>query len=333
MRRILCAALVLLSACGGGGGGGSDPAPVNPPVSYSDAAERAAMSPPVFGTSIIQAVASDTISTRFTPGSSFEVTVARAGGSSFTLNTSGSSIIQNPETSSVTGRMSQTGTLVGSNVRAGVLVDWNSGDATDYLAGGYWSYRSSGGSVEIGAFVDGEEFSTSTQPTIPVNVGEVDYNGITGGTYVLGSATGEYRGSLFLEADFSTGAMTVDGDITNIELLQGGRYVLTPFVLQLIDASINADGSFTGSEVVLQNPQLGVANMGGRWGGRFSSEDDSDGNPRMVAGTHGGSATITNVGPVSFVGAFYGSTAAFKNSNSGATPPPGGCIDCPLPHE
>ena len=138
MSRILCAAFMLLSACGGGGGGGSDPIPVNPPVSYSDAAERAAMSPPAFGASIVQAVASDTISTSFTPGSRFEVTVSRAGGSSFTLNTSGTSIIQNPATSPVTGRMSQTGTLVGSNARAGVLVDWNSGDATDYLAGGYW---------------------------------------------------------------------------------------------------------------------------------------------------------------------------------------------------
>ena len=170
--------------------------------------------------------------------------------------------------------------------------------------------------MEIGAFVDGREFSTSTQPTIPVNVGEVDYNGITGGTYVIsGVGVGEYRGSLFLEADFATGAMTVDGDITNIEILQGGQYVLTSFVLQLVDASINADGSFTGSEVILQNPQQSVDNMGGQWGGRFSSEDDSNGNPRMVAGTHGGSATITNVGPVSFVGAFYGATAAFKNSN------------------
>ena len=344
-RTILLAAILLLvSACGGGGGGGDDtprvdipiPTPGPAPVSYSDAAERTALSSPVFGESITQSArVSDTAATSFNPNSHFEVTVDR-GGSSVTLSTNNpSSVVANEEASPVTGRRARIGTLVNGSVKAGVLVDWDSSDATDYLAGGYWVYESSAGSFEIGAFVDGPEFQEA--PTIPAS-GEVTYTGVAGGTYVYGANTGEYIGDLTLLADFDPGYVEVGMNIRNIRLHnQGGSLAtilgLGSFGLSLSYGSvpIQADGTFSGSgslgSTYTGNAFQMIEPTDGHWGGRFSSENDSEGNPRAVAGTHGGSLALTlNNGkiPVSFVGAFYGATETFRNSNQG-----GGCVDCP----
>ena len=311
---------LLLTACGGGGGGGGSEGVDRPVVSFSQAAEHTAASPPAFEESINQSAnASDTVSTSFTPGVYFGMTVTRADGSPITLDTNNpSTVVANPEVSPVTGRTIQIGTLSGNSVRAGVLVDWGSNDPANYLAGGYWVYTSPAGSVEIGAFMDGREFSRASNP--PVS-GNAEYTGIAGGTYVIGSTTGEYLGDLSLTANFNPGNMGISGNITGIRLHNQGRSIgnilaLGPsgFELDLGTANIASDGTFTGSDTVLDyngNQPWTVVSTGGYWGGRFSTERDSEGNPRMVAGTHGGSLTVNN-DPVSFVGTFYGATEQYK---------------------
>ena len=355
----------LLAACGGGGGGSSgmlsdiisiaDDLP--PSSSFGedvvsnqdrlDNTRQAATSLPAFGSvtqsrnADVSGITTDAAETTFT-GDRFTLTVTREDGSSFTLDTdTDETDIGNPGLSEVTGRRSQTGVIAkgdtASIVAAGALVDWQSDDATDYLAGGYWLYIEgdiASGNVtgaEIGAFVDGPELSG--MPQIPVT-GTATYDGIAGGIYATryGSdavsvpegtyETGEYLGEIRLTADFSTS--NISGMIHSIGF--HGAYIQTPngsvdsipddpqsdYQLLLGSLGINPDGTFRGSGVRLTHPQLNITSTEGTWGGKLSTINDSAGNPRIVAGTHGGAATTSGGSEAAFIGAFYGATPQFK---------------------
>ena len=77
---------------------------------------------------------------------------------------------------------------------------------------------------------------------------------------------------------------------------------------------VNSDGTFRGSGVRLTHPDLNITSTEDTWGGKFSTMEDSMGNPRIVAGTHGGIATTSGGSEAAFIGAFYGATNQFKNN-------------------
>ena len=309
---------------------------------------QAATTLPAFGSvtqsrnSNVSGITTDVAETTFT-GDRFTLKVTREDGSSFTLDTdTDETDISSPENSTTTGRRSQTGVVAKADatsvVAAGALVDWSSTDVTDYLAGGYWLYIEgdiASGDVtgaEIGAFVDGPELSG--MPVLPVT-GTATYNGIAGGIYATryGSdavvpegtyETGEYLGDISLTADFST--LNISGIIDSIQF--HGAYTQTPngmidgptsepqsdYRLILDSLRVNSDGTFRGSSVRLTHPDLNITSTEGTWGGKFSTMEDSAGNPRIVAGTHGGTATTSGGSEAAFIGAFYGATNQFKNN-------------------
>ena len=287
-------------------------------------------------------VSTDTASTTFT-GDRFTLTVTRENDSPLVFDTATDEAEQSmPGLSPVTGRQSQIGTIVDaaadSLAAAVTFVDWSSTDTTDYLAGGYWLYvgidleAGNLAEVEIGAFVDGPELSGSVN--MPVS-GTASYSGITGGVYATkygtdlprGSAgsygAGEYLGNIYLTANFDTSS--ISGMIDHINLY--GSYLETPSgTLQTLDdypqsgyqvmldsLSIAENGSFRGTGVRLAHPGLRMTHTDGAWGGKFSTLDDSSGNPRMVAGTYGGTARTSGASEVAFIGAFYGSTELLEN--------------------
>jgi hypothetical protein len=334
----------------GGGPGGMGGGPGSPSAAQADAAgpgpsaaQEAATSAPNFG-SVTQSsnqdangVTTDRASAAFSNDTEprLVVEIARADGSTVHLDSAThvfpdlpfSTLEFQDSTSFTSGilfRYSDT-----EFTMAGVSVDWDANDATDYLASGYW--LNVGGdflndtidSAEIGAFVDGPEIRGT--PTLPVT-GTATYTGLTDGLYAAEYGTdyadvpegsvefGGFVGDIELTADF--GAGNISGVVDEIYL----SYVtVTPdgqefagdgdsdYRFELGTAPFGSDGTFTGRDVALRHPADSFDTVGS-WGGRFSTVDDSDGNPRRVAGTFGGNATTAGGTTATFVGGFSGNS-------------------------
>ena len=98
---------------------------------------------------------------------------------------------------------------------------------------------------------------------------------------------------------------TPNGELTYVELANSGYELIlgaTPF---------GSDGTFTGRNVRVSHPDLSIDSEGS-WGGKFSTVDDSAGNPRRVAGTVGANGTTPGGSAAEFLGAFYGNTPQFE---------------------
>ena len=289
-------------------------------------------------------VSTDTATTTFSPGR-LTLAIARQDGGTFLLDSAEhAKISENLDgaTEFFPDRAASRATLLDINAvelnSATVLVLWSPSDDSEYLAGGYW-FRATGdlfgedieiyevftgdaGTAEIGAFVDGTELRGT--PDLPIT-GTAAYDGIVGGMYAAqaGNDTqiqagtiemGEFDGDIALTANFDT--QDISGTVDNIYLnytqfTPDGKSKIeesqTDYVMELGAAPFGSDGTFTGSDVTITHPELSV-NTEGSWGGRFSTVDDSAGNPRVVAGTFGGAANTSGETEITFVGAFYGAT-------------------------
>ena len=78
-------------------------------------------------------------------------------------------------------------------------------------------------------------------------------------------------------------------------------------VIHLQPLAIASDGTFRGEGVTVTHPLYTIVDSEGAWGGRFSTIDDADGNPRLVAGTHGASWTSSGGTKAIFLGTLVGS--------------------------
>lgn len=314
------------------------------PVKNEGAARAVSNAAPRFG-SVTQSsntdgsgVTTDRASASY-DGSRLTVTVSRQDGSSFSVNTAENRIATQTTTSSRSGLdivesvlVKQTGTGAATRSTLAYTAHAKTGDgATDWLAGGYWLHLSGdiAGTVsraEAGAFVDGPQLRTN--PTLP-NTGTASYSGETVGLYAARYGTdfadvaegsheiGRYAGDIALTADF--GSDTISGEINNIVVsgafidgatsrVRGFNDVVTRYTGTLGAASIQTNGRFQSNQITLAHPDLSIAETRGSWGGKFSSVADQDGNPQLVAGTHGGTATTAGGTRATFVGAFYGGT-------------------------
>ena len=250
----------------------------------------------------------------------------RQGESSLSLDTSLHTVDYEVGTSPVTGREFAEALVLKHNpseLTIGlVAADWDSTDPTDYLAGGYWLHATGdiyGGEIndaEMGAFVDGPELRGT--PDMPLT-GTATYDGRAAGLYASRYGTdggavprgthelGEFSGDLSLTADFR--ASNISGVVDNIYLdyvvvAPSGASRLgsgaTDYRVNLGAAQFGSGGAFTGSNVTVTHPSV-TARSEGSWGGKFSTTDDSAGNPRLVAGTLGGTATTPGGSTSSFL--------------------------------
>ena len=308
-----------------------------------EAAQRAGAGTPGFG-SVTQStnqdgsgVTTDRARATFVSGPRLVVDVARRSGGALSLDTAHHTIDYEIGTSSITGRSFGSAAMLKHSASeftlARVATDWASDDATDYLAGGYWLhatgdiYNGRVTAAEMGAFVDGPELRDP--PSLPIT-GTATYNGLAAGLYAAryGSDVpdvprgtneiGEFEGNLRMVANF--GAGNISGAVNDIYLsyigetpggvAYSGQNERSDYRLNLGTAQIDSNGTFTGNDATLTHPLLSISSTGS-WGGRFSTTDDSAGNPRLVAGTLGGSGTTSGGSIASFVGAFYGATPQF----------------------
>ena len=196
----------------------------------------------------------------------------------------------------------------------------------EWLTGGHWMLIDEEMDVvESGAFVDGPELIGT--PILPA-VGRATYEGLSAGGYAIkygtdyssvqqGShAIGQYKGELQLTADFA--ARQINGRVHSIYVSgiltrQGGAS--TPIVNNSIPYELNLGATgfggqgFTGStRVTSTDAQIIVSRSSGSWGGKFSTKPDSEGNPRLVAGTHGETLVTGGGTEAEFIGAFFGVT-------------------------
>ena len=197
-----------------------------------------------------------------------------------------------------------------------------------WLVSGYWLHLSDAGEViEAGSFVDGPELDGIA--TLPPN-GSATYEGVAAGGYAARYGTdfsdegvtagtresGEFEGPLEMTADFEQRRIT--GSIHSLEVA-GARTLPNsgssqsvrgqwPYELLLGDTDFDEYG-FTGATTVTsKDSSIGISSSGGSWGGKFSTASDGDGNPRLVAGTHGAEISTTGGTQVSLIGTFVGAT-------------------------
>ena len=273
------------------------------------------------------------VNTTFT-GDRFTLQLNRANGSSTVLDTNHDAVEIVQEYTSTTNPVSARPAVDGyvgrvttnGGVAAGVSVEWSNTDVTDYVAGGYWLYADLGvGAVELGAFIDGPAFD-DVAVQLPVT-GTAVYRGRSGGVYMSQAGLdaiapvgtleqGEYAGRAQLTADF--GRNQISGRIDQIALgninvaypngaIDFVPYVATDYVLTMNSVSIGSNGQFSGTGLTLTHPDVSFTTSGS-WGGRFSNVQDTQGNPRAVAGTHAGYSITLGGSESLFTGAFYGAT-------------------------
>ena len=307
-----------------------------------DVTAQAARSLPQFG-SVVQAAAvglanASGVSTAF-DGTDLTITVSRDDGSALALDT-GSDVSDSSGTfeSPIAGHSAQAWVVLkidndGISV-ARATVTANEGDAADYLTMGYWMHIAGDLSefsftgVEIGTFVDGPELSLTSPASLP-NQGTASYYGPAGGAYSVLHGTGEggtpgsteigeFASTVELTADFAGG--TIDGCVgcrdgvalfgvlhdadTGEEsdiLLENSGYRL-----HLDPTSLDSNGTFLGQQLRLEHATTSVASTTGAWGGQFSNNADSAGDPRLVAGTFGAEATGADESEAVFLGSFIG---------------------------
>ena len=197
------------------------------------------------------------------------------------------------------------------------LVSWNDDNPTDYLAAGWWlrfpgrySFRRglSLADAEGAAFIDGPELDISNPPRLP-DAGRATYVGGTGGffRYRYGSDwTGagapvdveEFTGTIAITADFSDHTLRgCIGCVGDLELEREHLYGVlgrprgeplalpTDYELHFGVTGINPNGSFVNTDVTVVHPERTVTESSGSWDGRLSNRPDTDGNPRLVAGS------------------------------------------------
>ncbi len=304
--------------------------------------QAAAASDPVFGSVMqttsrgISQVTQGGITER---GEELYLNVQRRDGSRLSLNSRDHPVeLIGPEYSPTTGRSVSNGYLLdGDNnsiTAAFMATDYNYEDVGDYwIAGGYWLHVSGDwqngqvNGVEIGAIADGPEFSGAN--SLPSS-STATYRGedAAAGLYVSRYGTdaavpsgtieiGEYVGDFEARVNFDT--FTVSGSVTNISYVgyyqyPDGRVVPdsgdVDVTLNMNNAQIEASGRITGN-ISVSYPGVVITSNNGSWGSQLSSINDASGNPRAMAGTHGGSITTAGGSEASYVGAHFGTTGRF----------------------
>ncbi len=238
---------------------------------------------------------------------------------------------------------------------AHALLSWDPDHPSDYLVFGWWAqfYDQHPPALSLAeadryAIIDGPELDHGVAPELPVD-GTAVYMGQAGGlyTYVAGSDWGEdegafaideYQGVLTLTADFADrslkGCIGCDGDLVTQRAHFGvflGQELIDlqglakDYEIHLATAIIREDGQFERDRVTVKHPERTVMQSEGFWGGALSSRQDTDGNPRLVAGFNGVSFQESDGSEGEFFGSFLGLSEPFRETGvSGPLPGNGG---------
>ena len=234
---------------------------------------------------------------------------------------------------------------------AHALLSWDPDNPADYLVFGWWAQFPdqhvpdlSFAESEQYVIIDGPEIDHDIAPQVPID-GTAIYAGQAGGlyTYEFGSDWGEdegeylideYQGVLTLTADFADGTLRgcigCIGDLATQRAHFGvflGRDprdvqgVAKDYELHLATAIISEDGRFERYRVTVRHPDRTVTSFDGFWGGILSNRQDTDGNPRLVAGINDVDFEESDGSEGRFLGSFLGLSGTFRQDGMSSPPP------------
>lgn len=241
----------------------------------------------------------------------------------------------------------------GDTAIAHALLSANPDDPTDYLVFGWWAYFpgqtppvSFEGEQRF-ALIDGPELDHGFVPELPVD-GSATYMGQAGGLYryvravdeaedIYEFVIDEYQGTINLTADFADGTLKgcigCVGDLVTQRAHFGvilGEELIDPgaaakdYELHLATAIIRDDGMFVREKVILKHPERTITLSEGYWAGAFSSRQDSEGDPRLVAGFNYVDFKESDGSFGEFYGSFLGLSEPFRQTGvSGPLPEDG----------
>ena len=146
----------------------------------------------------------------------------------------------------------------------------------------------------------------------------------------------EYQGTVTLTADFADGTLKgcigCVGDLVTQrahfgvflgEELRDVQAVAADYELHLATAILREDGMFERDRVTVRHPERTIVYSEGDWGGTMSRRQDTDGNPRLVAGFNGVYFQESDGSEGEFVGSFLGLSGPFRETGV-SRPLPGG---------
>ena len=362
LRGTLVAFLIFaafaLTACGGGGGGGgsvgatdttdmTDTTTGTAPTidARAQSFKAAATALPKFG-SVTQSSnvdsngrTTDQASVSF-DGTTVEVTVTQANGSTFSFDSSDSAWQSGAiNTNSPQIPPGQTDARYSYHVHDNTeslffasYIERGWEDADNWYVRGYWLRGDSNpylheADVELGTYIDSPEIDSASPPTLP-STGTATYTGDANGVYYHDFANGsreigQYIGDMTLNVDFATRQLDYCTGCTRGTLLYG-HYASADGVItssfsgvpnELIyraTATVRDDGTFETQNTSLTrttgSTRSPVASSSGSLGGTFSNIPDSNNNPRAVMGTGGGEYEYEDGSGGAWVGSFLGTT-------------------------
>ena len=328
----------LLAACGGGGtgnDGGNPPQTVrNADSQTNDVVRDAAESIPTYGSVSQLYGASPSSSAQVEKdGSGYSITLPSDSSPTIVLDSVNDNRVNYPdESSNIPGL---------NNIRHYTLEKGDNDKSTfagvyetefsdgNWLVGGWWLHGAglagNQPTFEVGSFVDGPEISS--RPSLPSG-GTAEYNGEATGLYTIIPGTdlveggeiiiGEYFGDFTATANFNNGGGTVSGRVivTSSDdyflVSDDYSYVDEDYVsgvqIHWANVEFSSNGEATGDITSVTYPGLVFTSVEGKTGNKFSSIPDSEGNPRFIAGTHGGSVETSGGTQAGFIGVHGGGT-------------------------
>ncbi len=287
-------------------------------------------------------------------GESLRLFVPLEDGTQASVNTTDDAIESAPGMTPIPGHQAHAWTFQkitdDATAVAHSLVSWDPNDPADYLVAGWWVQfpdqkppLTFEGSVQY-AIIDGPELDHGVTPQLPVT-GTAAYAGPAGGlySYEAGSNWGEnegafvleeYQGTITLTADFTDGTLKgcigCVGDLVTRRAHFGvflgddvsdAQDVARDYELHLATAIMREDGMFERDRVTLRHPERSVTKSEGFWGGALSSRQDTDGNPRLVAGFSYADFEENDGSTGVFVGSFVGLSERFSENGVSRFPP------------
>ena len=243
-------------------------------------------------------------------------------------------------------------TEAGTSV-AHALLSWDPENPADYLAFGWWTQFPNQHAPDLSfaeseqyAIIDGPEIDHGIVPQVPAD-GAASYTGQAGGlyAYTFGSDWGEdegefvideYQGVLTLTADFADGAVRgcigCVGDLVTRRAHFGSFLGRDPidaqglakdYELHLATAILREDGLFERDRVTVRHPERTITSFEGSWGGALSSRQDTDGNPRLVAGFSSVGFEESDGSEGDFWGSLLGLSDTFRQDGQSSPLPDG----------
>ncbi len=275
-------------------------------------------------------------------------------GTEASVNTTDDAIESIPRPTPVPGHQARAWTFLkitnDATTVAHSLVSWDPDDPSDYLMAGWWAQfpdqkppLSFEGSQQFG-IIDGPALDHGVVPLLPVD-GTATYAGPAGGlySYVFGSDRAEnegefvleeYQGTITLTADFADGTLKGCIGCVGDLVTQRGHFgiflgeelgdvqgIAKDYEIHLATAIIREDGRFDRDRLTLRHPERTVTLTEGFWGGALSSRQDTDGNPRLVAGFNAVSFEENDGSSGEIVGSFVALSERFRENGVSRFPP------------